>query len=476
MTRILPRSTPEEQGVSSAAVIRFVEALQREVPGMHSLMLLRRGQVIAEGWWHPYSERMPHAMFSVSKSFTSTAVGFAVEEGLLSLDDRVVGLLAADAPEVVSDNLAAMTVRHLLTMTTGHAVDSVDSVSVADENWTRALLALPVPLEPGTRFVYDSGASYLLSAIVQGLTGQRMLDYLAPRLLDPLGIVGATWEQSPNGIDAGGWGLSITTEDMAAFGLVYLDGGRFAGRQIVPATWVAEATALQVENGEHLPGDDDSHGYGFQFWRNRHGTYRADGAFGQVAVVFPEQDALLVLTGGHTEKQSSLSAAWEHLLPVLGAAETLPADAASQTRLVETLARLAAPTPSGDASSPLAATVGGRRFVFPSNAGRIASAVLDFAPEADTLTIVDAAGEHRLTLGHDEWVAGASALLFGEQTAVAAAGAWADARSYIAEVRFVETPFAVTLSFDFRGDEVVLGVEQNVSFGDTQLVRTVGRS
>jgi len=473
---ILPRSTPESQGVSSAAIGRLVDALESAVPGMHSLMLLRHGHVIAEGWWRPYAAELPHALFSISKSFTSTAVGFAVHDGLLTLDDRVVDLLGDDAPATVSDNLAAMTVRHLLTMTTGHSADSVDTVSDTETNWTRALLALPVELTPGSQFVYDSGASYLLSAIVQRLTGERLLDYLGPRLFEPLGIVGATWEQSPNGIDAGGWGLSLTTEDIAAFGQTYLDGGRFGGAQVVPADWVAAATALQVENGDHRPGDDDSHGYGFQFWRCQHGAYRADGAFGQVSVALPEQDALLVLTGGHVDKQRTLALAWEHLLPVLGAHETLPADAVEHSALAVRLARLTSPLPLGDPGSPLAATVGGQRYAFPRNSGHLSAAALDFAADVDTLTVVDAFGEHRVRLGHDDWATGSSAVLFGSPTPVAAVGTWTDPSSYLVTIRFVETPFAVSLSFDFRGDEVTLEMDQNVSFGDTRLLRALGRT
>ena len=472
----LPRSTPEQQGVSSAAVSRFVDALENGVPGLHSLMLLRHGHVIAEGWWRPYAAELPHALFSISKSFTSTAIGFAVAEGLLSLDDSVVELLRDDAPETVSDNLSAMTVRHLLTMTSGHAEDSVDSVSDDDDNWTRTLLALPVPLAPGSQFVYDSGASYLLSAIVQTLSGERLLDFLTPRLLEPLGIVGATWEQSPSGIDAGGWGLSITTEDVAAFGLAYLQGGRLGDAQVVPADWADAATSAQVETGDHRAGDDDAQGYGFQFWRSQHGAYRADGAFGQLSVALPEHDALLVLTGGHADKQRALTLAWEHLLPVLGAHETLPADAAEQTRLAQRLARLTSPLPLGDAYSALAATVGGRRFAFPANSGHLASVTLDFAAHSDTLTLVDAFGEHRLELGSGDWVGGSSSAIFGTAAAVAGAGTWTDPTSYLATIRFVETPFAVSLSFDFRGDEVTLGVDQNVSFGSTRLLRTVGRT
>jgi CubicO group peptidase (beta-lactamase class C family) len=476
VSRVLPRSTPEAQGVSSASVLRFVEALESGVTDAHSVMLLRHGHVIAEGWWAPYAEQLPHSLFSISKSFTATAVGFAIADGLLALDDAVVELLRDDAPPTVGGNLAAMTVRHLLTMTTGHAVDSVDAIDAGTVNWVAALLALPVPLTPGERFVYDSGATYLLSAIIRSVTGERLLDYLTPRLFEPLGIVGATWEQCPRGIDTGGWGLSVTTEDVAAFGQTHLDGGHFGGVQVVPEDWVRAATALQVENGDHGAGDDNAQGYGFQFWRGQHGSYRADGAFGQIAVAYPEQDALLVVTGGLVDKQRELNTAWDHLLPVLGSHDPLPENPAAHEALRERLAGLSLGLPPGESSSPLAAGVGGRRYGFPANAGSLASARLDFGEGTTALTVVDSFGEHSVELGHGRWVAGSTAAGTGVVAKVAGAGAWSDASAYLAVIRFVETPFAVSVSFDFRGDEVTVNAEQNVSFGATQLLRSVGRA
>ncbi|MCU1425934.1 MAG: beta-lactamase, partial [Microbacteriaceae bacterium] len=324
---LLPRATPESQGLSSAALLRFVNALD-ELSDAHSVMLLRHGRVVAEGWWHPYAAAQPHSLFSVSKSFTSMAVGFALEEGLLALDDTVVSLLPDAAPETVSDNLAAMTVRHLLTMTTGHAEDTVGAFDEPVDDWTRVLLAAPVAHEPGTVFVYDTGASFLLSAIVQRLTGDRLLDYLTPRLLEPLGITGATWEQSPLGIDAGGWGLSLTTEQIAVFGQTLAQGGSWRGRQVIPAHWVAEATRLQVRNGDFEPGNDGTHGYGYQFWRSQNGAYRADGAFGQLCIVFAEFDTVLVLTAGLSDMQQEMNVVWEHLVPALAATADGAPDAA----------------------------------------------------------------------------------------------------------------------------------------------------
>ena len=483
----LPRSTPEEQGLSSAAVARFVEALRSEAPGVHSVMLVRHGHVVAEGWFAPYRRSHPHSMFSVSKSFVATAVGFAIEDGLVGLDDAVVDLLPDDLPAVVGDNLAAMRLRHLLTMTSGHAVDTVEALAEHEHNWAKTILAQPVTLAPGSTFVYNSGATYLISAILQSVTGLRVLDYLTPRLLEPLGIESATWEQCPRGIDAGGWGLSITTDDLAAFGQTYLDGGRWAGEQVVPAHWVSEATRLQVENGDDGTRGDDGQGYGYQFWRNRHGTYRADGAFGQKAVVFPDHDTLLVMTAGLPEAQVALDAVWEHLLPVLGTGAPLRPDATAARALHDLLAGLTLPLPLGAPSSPVGDRVRGTVYRLPRNALGLESVALDVAPDATTLTLVTAAGPQAVVCGVGRWVDGRAVLLGPEAGGrpagepVSAAGAWADDDSFVATVHYTTTPFALTVSLDFAASrpgvaEVTVNVEQNAAFGPTQLLHTNGRA
>jgi CubicO group peptidase (beta-lactamase class C family) len=212
----LPRSAPEAQGIPSSAIQAFVQAAEG-IQDLHSFMLLRHGAVVAEGWWYPYRAERPHMLFSLSKSFTSTAVGLAVAEGLLSVDDPVLKFFPQDAPRKVSPNLAAMQVRHLLSMVTGHDLDTTDRM-IRKRNPFKAFLALPVEHVPGTHFVYNSGASYMLAAIVQKLTGQTLVEYLTPRLFEPLGIEGAAWETHPNGVNFGGWGLNIKTEDIARFG------------------------------------------------------------------------------------------------------------------------------------------------------------------------------------------------------------------------------------------------------------------
>ena len=482
----LPRSTPEAQGIPSAAIGAFVGAAERDLDAIHSFILLRHGHLVAEGWWEPYRPTDQHMLFSLSKSFTSSAIGLLVAEGRLSLDERVLALFPDDAPPEPSDTLRAMRVRHLLSMSTGHAIDTTGPMTgKPGRSWVRGFLAQPVEYEPGTHFVYNSGASYLLSAIVQQRSGGRMLDYLRPRLFAPLGIADPRWETSPEGIDVGGWGLRITTADIAAFGQFYLQRGVWRGRRVLPEAWVAEATSLQIANGP-APNRDWEQGYGYQFWRCQHGAYRGDGAFGQYCVIMPEQDAVLAMTAGLGDMQRPLDLVWEHLLPTLGDAP-LPDDAAAQAALAERLARLRLPTPQGRGESPIAARVSGKRFIMEENAERIAEIRFDFAAAETLITIRNDQGEQRLACGHGGWRRGEASLGPLDTSArpaaprqpgpwkVGASGAWTADATYTAKLWWHETPFARTLTYHFAGDRLTVEQQPHVGFGPLERTRLVGR-
>ena len=304
MASPLPRSTPEDVGIASSVLTAFVEALRQTGQEVHSFMMVRHGQVAAEAWWKPYAPDLPHMLRSLTKGFTATAVGLAVAEGRVSVDDPVLRFFPEDGPKRPSTNLQAVRVRHLLSMSTGHEANTLWGTE-RQRNWARHLLAQKVGREPGTLFVYNSGASYLLSAIVQKVTGQRLLEYLTPRLFEPLGIEGATWDRCSGGVDLGGEGLSVTTEDIAKLGLLYLRRGVWNGRRLLPEAWVDEATRSHIATpGEYGP--DWAQGYGYLFWRCRHGAYRGDGWGGQFCVVMPEQDAVLAMTAGAPNLQAIL--------------------------------------------------------------------------------------------------------------------------------------------------------------------------
>jgi len=477
----LPTSTPEAHGVPAAAIVAFIDAA--EARGLHSLMLLRHGHVLAEGWWAPYQADEPHMLFSLSKSFTSTAIGLAVAEGRLTVDDPVLSFFADEAPAEPGEHLAAMRVRHLLSMSTGHHEDTTGALRAAtDGDWARAFLAQPVMHTPGTYFVYNSGATYMLSAIIQRVTGTTLLDYLRPRLLDPLGIAEATWETCPRGVNTGGWGLNITTAAIARFGQLYLQGGVWEGRPLLPTGWVAEASAAHIDNSNHPSGNPDwMQGYGYQLWRCRHDAYRGDGAFGQFCVIMPAQEAVLVTTSGTTNLQGILDLAWEHLLPALGG-DALPANQSADDALARRLAGLALQGPQGTATSPLATQLSGRTFAFAENAQRIETVTYDFAADRATITIADEQGTHTLVGGVGAWLADTAN--YGNSRwpaspsnprAASAAGAWTDEQTFELRLRYTNTPFGFTLISHFAADRVSLDYRENVGFGPTERPRLAGK-
>jgi CubicO group peptidase (beta-lactamase class C family) len=484
MTETAPftRSAPETQGIRSSAILAFLDAAEREIRHLHSLILLRHGAVVAEGYWEPYGPAERHMLFSLSKSFTSTGIGLLVAEGRLSVDAPVLDFFPDEAPAAPSDNLRGMRVRHLLTMTTGHDTDPTGMIRQRDMTWVGTFLAQPVEHAPGTHFVYNSLATYMLSAIAQRLTGERLLDYMRPRLFAPLGIEHPTWERSPEGIDVGGWGLSVTTADIARFGQLYLQRGLWRGARLLPEEWVAAATSGQVPNG---PSDnpDWEQGYGYQFWRCRHGAYRGDGAFGQFCVVMPGQDAVLAITAGVGNMQSVLDLVWEHLLPAMDGRPS-GEDRGSQDALAERLARLRLPPPAGQPSSSLAASLSGREFRLAENPDGVESIRFDFSGDGCTLTVRGGRGEQRIPCQRGRWARAEHTILRAREAPlegpayakVAASGAWSDERTYVVELWWYETPFRRTLTCRFDGDRLTVEQQMNVSFGPTERPRLEGRA
>jgi len=465
----LPRSSPEAQGVSSSAVLAFVEAADKCIDAMNSFMLLRHGHVVAEGWWSPYSAEAPHSLYSLSKSFTSTAVGLAIAEGKLSLDDEVLRFFPDDAPPEPSHNLKAMRVSDLLRMSTGH---QSEPPRTPEQPWTKTFLAQPVPFKPGTHFLYNTSGTYMLSAIVEKATGMTLLDYLRPRLFAPLGIEHPTWETSPQGISAGGFGLNIRTEDIARFGQLYLQKGMWQGKQLVPAAWVEAATARQTSNGSN-PKSDWDQGYGYQFWRCRHGAYRGDGAFGQYCVVLPEQDAVLVITSGVKDMQFVLNLVWDKLLPAMHSSPLPPNDAAAG-KLADRLKGLTLPCPQG---SGRAANVLGKKYVFPANPRKLEMTLEGDGQQGDVTLVVRQDGvQQRIACGRGTWHKGRAACGALPIQPAAASGAWTADDTFTARLCFYETPFTITLRLKFSGKELYFDAESNVGFGPAKEPQLVGKT
>jgi len=468
----LPRSLPETQGVSSVDLLDFVEALDSAgdaavADGIHSVMVVRHGHVVAEGWWAPYKPALRHQLYSLSKSFTSTAVGIAAAEGKLRIDDPVLTFFPAEAPADPSAHLKAMRVADLLRMATGHQGEPPHRRS---EPWVRQFLAHPVPFKPGTHFLYNTPATFMQSAIVQKATGEKLHDYLGPRLFAPLGIEGATWEESPEGMSVGGFGLSVRTGDIATFGQMLLQKGTWEGRQIVPAAWVEEATSRQVANGSN-PDSDWDQGYGYQFWRCRHGAFRGDGAFGQYCIVLPEEDAVVAITSGTRDMQRVLDIVWKKLLPAFRAVP-LPPDDAAAAKLAARLAALQVPLPPAGA---LPEGMAGKRYDFDDNGAKLASVAIEPGPDGDTVVFVADGREHRIPCGRGTWQACDVAWAGMPARPAAVAGGW-DHDTFTLRICFVETPFVTTVRLTMMDEVVRMVSEANVGFGPVKQPELVGKS
>ncbi len=469
----LPRSAPEAEGVASAGILAFLEGAERNRHELHSFMLVRHGRVVAGGWWSPYAAPLNHTMYSMSKSFTSTAVGLAVAEGKLRVDDRVVSFFPNDLPDKVDENLAALRVKDLLTMSVGNEKEPTQAM-VQEENWVKTFLAAPITHRPGTTFMYNSGATYMLSAIVQQVTGQKLVDYLKPRLFDPLAIAGATWETCPRGINVGGWGLNIRTEGLAKFGQLYLQKGLWQGRQVLPAAWVEEATTFKIQQPvpatPNRPNDQNDwlQGYCYQFWRSTHKAFRGDGAFGQFTLVMPDQEAVLAITSETKDMQGELDLVWAHLLPAM-AEKPLASDRRTQAQLRDKLGSLALLAPRGLSTAAAGPRVSGKTYQLESNPLGLQRAVFTFRNDACVLTMRDARDDYRIACGLEKWRLGETALPGtpprlvsggapkpGIASKLAASGTWKDENTFEMAWRYYETPHHDTVSCRFEGEKLAM--------------------
>jgi CubicO group peptidase (beta-lactamase class C family) len=266
-------------------------------------------------------------------------------EGKINIHDKVGSFFPDEMPADASDNQKNLRLRDLLMMSTGQHKEDVDKINVMapDKTGTKQFLAAPVKQKPGTLFYYNTPATFMLSATLQKVTGQTLRDYLVPRLFEPLGIPTPEWDSTPQGYSFGGSGLHLRTEDIAKFGQLYLQKGKWNGKQLLPEKWVEAATSKQVDNAKapSARSTDWQQGYGFQFWRCQHNAYRGDGRDGQICLVLPEQDAVIAITAQTGQMQTELDLVWEKLLPAFRA-EALPADAAAQAKLKEMAAKLVA--------------------------------------------------------------------------------------------------------------------------------------
>lgn len=470
----LPRAAPSAQGVDADAVAAWLEDVAAAGLDLHAFMLHRHGHVVAEAWRWPYRADRPRNLHSVAKSFTACAVGLALEEGRFQLDDRVVAFFP-EAPSDPAHPLAAMTVADLLTMRTGHAGETSGAAwRQIDSSWVAEFFRIPVAYPPGSQFVYTSAASYMLSAIVSRTTGETLHAYLRPRLLEPLGIVGETWDIGPDGINPGGNGLVARTADLLKLGVLHAQRGVWEGRRLLPESWVTAATRAQEASGR----------YGYHWWVHEDGGFSAIGKFVQMVKVFPDHGATLAVTGAM--KGSKL------LMPHID--RYLPKALLSQpfageerdARLAAALGewqRADAATPwqrafddvlaSGFDGAGIDAPATTRCYALDPNDAGATGLRLTIRERDCVLTLVDSQGEHAVTAGFGDWIEGTTDMpgaelhhgyAFHDSPVVARAG-WVDRRRLRMVWIYPETAFRDTVECQLDGERIEVRRVVNVNSG-----------
>ena len=461
-SRDLPRSNPAAEGISTAAVINLMDSLL-SLPGcdIHHMMIVRHGKVVAELHPAPFRVSDSHTVFSISKTFTSLAVGIAIDENRLRLTDRVMTFFHDKMPDVISDRMAAMTVRDLLTMTTG--VESDNSLRESSTDWIKDWLAKPVDHDQGTRLQYDSMCTFMLAAIVQRVTGRTLLDYLNEKLFKPMEITKAEWEMSPDSINTGGWGLRVPAEALAKLGVLILNKGNWQGQQLVSADYVEQACSSIIDIDE----TNDSvsyHGYGYQLWQNVWPGFGdvsiAAGTYCQQVFMLHQLDVVIVVLGIFYDTEPLTSNIQNLLLPAISD-RPLASERDLQQRLDSLCSHAIIYLPQG---KPSGMNITGKRLIFSHNDYGMLWASVD----GDTLKIArEGVPVESFPMGYREWRYGPLAGFppysihavnrmrnLCHDFEAASAYAWTSPSTLEVRIHYVNWVTASTYIFDFNKHEL----------------------
>ncbi len=407
LTDKLPRSTPEMEGVSSAGIMDFINAVDTGRQEIHSFMFIRHGKVIAEGWWDPYGPEYKHLLYSASKTFTATAIGLAVSENRLKVTDKVISFFPYSLPDSIGNYMSELTVRDLLTMSVGQEQEPRAMGAAGD--WISLFIGTEPDYKPGTVFKYNNMATFMLSAIVQQVTGQTTFDYILPRIFKPLGIRGADWDLNPQGINLGMIGLRLRTEDLAKFGQLLMQEGTLNKKQLLPKEWVREATAFKIETPppeNKLPKElsDWSQGYCYQMWRGRNNTVRLDGMAGQFVVLIPDKDAIVIMTANARNTQDELNYMHNYLIPAIRSERALPANPDAYAELLDKQRDLSIkPLASELSNSELEERISGKEFNLDNNDYNIESLYFVFSSEGCTFALKRDSRISAIKAGLGQW-------------------------------------------------------------------------
>ncbi len=463
-------SYPEKIGVSSKAVEALIDDFKENNVEVHSIMILSQGKVAFESWAEPYAPELPHAMYSVSKTFTSAAIGFAVSEGLLTVDTKLIDIFPEFKPEKPDPNLDKLTIHSLLTMQSGKNISVYADKTTPD--WEKQFFESPWGFTPcDGHWQYISENQYMLCSVIHRVTGECVVSYLTPRLFEPLGIDVPDWELSPSGVEAGGWGLFIKTEDLAKFVNCYQHDGKFGRKQVIPAEWVHQTRRRHADNSRANKNPDSQCGYGYCVWHCAGApAYRLDGMFSQFGIVFKDRDASIILTGGEIDEQKTRDCLWRHVNDLF-----IEPDSEPKADHKIGLAPLADIIPAAE-HSPLEKEIEGRNIKFRKNlilsvagfpvsmlplptvymsaekAGNINNVQFTFGENECTMTWDEGFEHNTIVCGMDGHYRTSPIRLANMNFTAYSTAAWTDKNKLQINMRPIESVCRRTIEFEFDED------------------------
>lgn len=460
-------SSPEEQGMDSRLLLDMFQTIKNEKLPIHSVLIIRNGYLVCEAYLQPFNRNVRHDLFSATKSITSTLIGIAIEEGKLKGADQKITDVFPDL-KIPGNNLNTenMTIENVLTMSAGHAADSVDA-SIDSVNWAKDFFSLPFSTEPGTRFLYDSGATHLLAVILQKTTGQSVDSYAKKRLFNPMGIKDYSWEKSRERIHTGGWGIRMRPVDMAKFGYLVLNKGNWKGKQLVSSQWLEMAAQKHIDS---YWGETKGDGYGYQWWMNSFGGFRADGFAGQKIFVMPELNMVVVMTAGEngSEAFGTNRLMGDFIVPSAKSSDPLPANLKTEKELKAFIQELENPEPEVIPQLPDAAgRISGKKFKM--DGAFMPEIALDFGANGDCIFAFRQQGKtYKLPVGLDGIYRVSKASRVGTLVwyppydSVGLKGRWEGSDTFIIDWQYVSEPYKQEYKFIFDGNKVKLEVREYV--------------
>lgn len=478
MSDVLEFCRPEEVGVSPSFVCDYINEVNRRGKMCHSFMMIRHGKVFAEGYWKPFHKDWKHRMYSISKTFVSAAIGMLVDEGRIKLTDKICDYFPDKLPENLDPLIAEMTLRDMLMMATCHPLSTYERY---DPDW------LATFFEPhhkpdrkaGTKFHYDTSASYTLDVLVERLTGKTFLDYVKDKGLCDMGFSKDSWcVKAPEGYAWGGSGVMCTTRDLARFASVFANEGEINGKRILSKEYVREATAKQIDNDEGKHDALKGHGYGYQIWRTANNTYSFCGMGGQLATIVPDKDFILVCTSDTQGDADGYAPFCDIVFDTVinrMSDEAIPYDEAAYSELKELTYGLTVNMPFGEKDSPEKEKINGVTYELDPNQMGIKSFEINFDGYAGSVCLHTDRGDKEFPFGCEAYVDTffPEKHYYGDQIGVPAdrefrclnAGVWTDEKTFMLRTYIIDVCFGnMAAYFSFEGDGVKLKMIKAAEF------------